>query len=335
MKICSVILDNITVLAPLAGITRLPFRLLAKKEGCALVCSEMISSKGLVYKSLKTHDFLNSRPEEKPLSVQIFGSDPSIMAEAAAMVEASGADILDINLGCSVKKVLKTGSGAALMKEPQKVETILEAVRNAVSIPLTVKMRAGWDRSGAQAIRISEIAQASGVDAIAIHPRTANQGFGGKADWPLIATIKQKISIPVIGNGDIERPEDALKMLATTGCDAVMIGRAAIGNPWIFSQVLALINGRKASIPDIGHRFDVMIDYLKISIECFGEKRACRMMRSHLGWFVKGLHNSKRFRVSIKHISGENEALSLINEYRNFLHLFYSCDRSVSGGIGP
>lgn len=334
MKICSVILDNITVLAPLAGITHLPFRLLAKKEGCALVCSEMISSNGLAYKSSKTHDFLNSQPEEKPLSVQIFGSDPSIMAEAAAMVEASGADILDINLGCSVKKVLKTGSGAALMKEPQKAEAILEAVRKAVSIPLTIKMRTGWDKSGVQAIKISEIAQASGVDAITIHPRTANQGFGGKADWSLIATIKQKVSIPVIGNGDIVRPEDALRMLATTGCDAVMIGRAAIGNPWIFSQVLALIHGRKASIPDIAHRFDVMINYLKISIECFGEERACRMMRSHLGWFVKGLRNSKRFRESIKHISAEDEALSLINEYRNFLQSLYNHESSFSGGTG-
>jgi len=221
------------------------------------------------------------------------------------------------------------------MKEPQKVKAFLEAVRNAVSIPLTIKMRAGWDKSGVQAIKLSEIAQASGVDAIAIHPRTANQGFGGKADWSLIATIKQKVSIPVIGNGDIERPEDALKMLETTGCDAVMIGRAAIGNPWIFSQVLALVEGRKASIPDIAHRFDVMINYLRISIECFGEKRACRMMRSQLGWFVKGLHNNKRFRVSIKHLSAEGEALYLINEYRNFLHPLYTRERSFAGGIGP
>jgi nifR3 family TIM-barrel protein len=335
MKICSVKLDNITVQAPLAGISHLPFRLLAKREGCALVCSEMISSKGLVYNASKTHDMLTSRPEEKPLSVQIFGSDASIMAEAAAMVEASGADILDINLGCSVKKVLKTGSGAALMKEPEKVEAILAAVRKAVNIPLTVKMRTGWDNSGVQAIKISEIAQASGVGAIAIHPRTAKQGFGGKADWSLIAAIKQKVSIPVIGNGDIIGPEDALRMLAATGCDAVMIGRAAIGNPWIFSQVLDLIHGRKPAIPDIAQRFDVMINYLTISIECFGEKRACRMMRSHLGWFVKGLRNSKRFRVSIKHISAEDEALFLINEYRSFLQPFNNSERSLAGSIGP
>lgn len=330
MKICSVKLDNITVLAPLAGITNLPFRLLAKKQGCALVCSEMISSNGLANNNSRTHGFLNSRPEEKPLSVQIFGSDPFIMAEAAAMVEASGADILDINLGCSVKKVLKTGSGAALMKDPKKVEAIIEAVRNAVNIPVTLKMRAGWDKSGAQAIRISEIAQASGVDAITVHPRTANQGFRGKADWSLIARIKQKLSIPVIGNGDIVQPEDALRMVATTGCDAVMIGRAAIGNPWIFSQVLALINGHEASAPGIPHRFDVMATYLNLSIQSFGEERACRMMRSQLGWFVKGLRNSSRFRASLKHVSAEDEVLSLIDAYRSYLQPLYSGERSFS-----
>jgi nifR3 family TIM-barrel protein len=319
MKIGSISLDNITVLAPLAGITNLPFRLLAKEAGCALVCSEMISANGLVYKSVKTHELLNSQPEEKPLSVQIFGSDPSIMADAAAMVEASGADILDINLGCAVKKVLKTGSGAALMKEPQKVEAILQTVRKTVKIPLTIKMRTGWDTSGTQAHKTAKIAQACGVDAITMHPRTGTQGFGGKADWSLIAVIKNMVSIPVIGNGDIVMPEDALRMQTETGCDAVMIGRAAIGNPWIFPQVLALIIGNDISLPDISERFEVMTKYLKSSVRYFGEERACRMMRSNLGWFVKGLRNCSRFRQSIKQIATEGEALMLIGEYKNFL----------------
>ena len=319
MKIGSVILDNITILAPLAGITNLPFRLLAKEAGCALVYSEMISSNGLVYKSARTQELLDSRPSEKPLSVQIFGSDPAIMAEAAAMVEGSGADILDINLGCAVKKVLKTGSGAALMKKPRKVEAILQAVRKTVKIPLTIKMRTGWDRSGTQAFRIAEIAQACGVDAIALHPRTAVQGFGGRADWSLINVIKDMASIPVIGNGDIVMPEDALRMQNETGCDAIMIGRAAIGNPWIFSQVLALIRGREVTIPDLSQRFEVMTDYLKSSVRCFGEQRASRIMRSQLGWFVKGLRYSSRFRDSIRQISTEEEALRLIKEYKDFL----------------
>ena len=319
MKIGSVTIDNRTVLAPLAGITNLPFRLLAKEAGCALVYSEMISSNGLVHKSVKTHELLASRSAEKPLSVQIFGSAPSILTEAATIVEASGADILDINLGCAVKKVLKTGSGAALMKEPQMVEAILKAVRKTVKIPLTIKMRTGWDKSGTQAFKIAEIAQACGVDAIAVHPRTADQGFGGKADWSLIAAIKKLASIPVIGNGDIVMPEDALRMQNETGCDAVMIGRAAIGNPWIFSQVLALTRGDKVTFPDIYQRFEVMTKYLKSLVRCFGEQRASRMMRSQLGWFVKGLRYSSRFRESIKRISTEEEALSLIKEYKSFI----------------
>ncbi|MBW1754085.1 MAG: tRNA-dihydrouridine synthase family protein, partial [Deltaproteobacteria bacterium] len=217
MKIGSLHLDNITILAPLAGITSLPFRLLAKEAGCALVCSEMISANGLVYKSIKTHELLRSQAKEKPLSVQIFGSDPAIMADAAVVVEASGADILDINLGCAVKKVLKTGSGAALMKEPQKVERILWRVRKTVNIPLTIKIRSGWEESGSQALKIAEIAQKNGIDAITVHPRTAPQGFGGKANWPLIKAVKRAVSIPVIGNGDVVFAEDALKMTATTG----------------------------------------------------------------------------------------------------------------------
>ncbi len=227
MKIGSLSLKNITVLAPLAGITNLPFRILVKEAGCALVCSEMISANGLVYKSHKTAQTLESAAEEKPLSVQIFGSDPEIMADAAAMAEASGADVLDINFGCSVKKVLKTGSGSALMKEPEKAEAILKAVRKSIEIPLTIKIRTGWDYSGTQAFKIAEIAESCGVNAIAVHPRTATQGFGGTADWSVIAAIKKIVSIPVIGNGDIIVPEDAIRMQNETGCDAVVIGRTA------------------------------------------------------------------------------------------------------------
>jgi tRNA-dihydrouridine synthase B len=315
MKIGSVVLDNILVLAPLAGITTLPFRLLAKASGCGLVCSEMISANGLVYGSAKTRELLNSSIEEKPLSVQIFGSDPDIMAEAAAMIEASGADILDINLGCAVKKVLKTGSGAALMKAPEKVEKILLAVRKSINIPLTVKMRTGWDKSGGDAFKIAEIGEAAGVDGITLHPRTATQGFGGKADWSLIAAVKKNVAVPVIGNGDIMTPEDALAMKKETNSDGLMIGRAAIGNPWIFSQVLALMTGEEGASPSLSERFDIMKKYLATSIACFGEQRACRMMRSHLGWFVRGLRFSGRFRESIKHISTEKEAMSLIIKY--------------------
>jgi tRNA-dihydrouridine synthase B len=316
MQIGSVRLKNKTILAPLAGISNLPFRLLAKESGCALVCSEMISAHGLVHKSIKTEQLLDSLPKEKPLSVQIFGSDPQIMAEAARAVESSGADIIDINFGCSVKKIVKNGSGVALMKMPKTAAALIKAVRNAVRIPLTIKLRTGWNPTGNQAFEISEIAEACGVDAIAIHPRTATQGFSGRADWSIIAALKRRVGIPVIGNGDIFSDQDAIKMLEETRCDAVMIGRMAIGNPYIFRQVSARIRGEEVPAPDTDHHFKTMTRYLQESVKYFGEELACRMMRSRLGWFSKGLRNSSQFRKSINRISTEAEALQRIEEFK-------------------
>lgn len=318
MKIGSLSLDNPIILAPLAGITNLPFRLIMKKAGCGLVCSEMISANGIVYQSKNTLKMLDSVPEEKPLSVQIFGSDPSIMAEAAQVVESSGADALDINFGCSVKKVVKTGAGSALMREPEKAEAIFTAVRKSIKIPLTIKIRTGWDKSGGQALEIAKIAESCGVDAIAVHPRTASQGFSGQADWSIIAKIKKTVSMPVIGNGDIILPQHAFDMLEQTNCDGVMIGRAAIGNPWIFTKILANINNNDEIFVNITDRFEVIRQYIKESVKYFGEKRACLMMRSHLGWFVKGLPYSSNFRESIKHISLEKEAIELTNAYMDY-----------------
>jgi nifR3 family TIM-barrel protein len=319
MNIGPLTLANKTILAPLAGITNLPFRLLAKEAGCALVCSEMISSHGLVYKSKKTEKMLDSVPEEKPLSVQIFGSAPGIMAEAAAIAESSGADILDINFGCAVRKVVKTGSGVALMRTPDKAKALLTAVRKAIRIPLTIKIRSGWDASGEQALHIAQIAQDCGVDAIAIHPRTAKQHFNGRADWSIIAKVKRKLSLPVIGNGDIWRADDAQKMLSDTGCDAVMIGRKAISNPAVFSHVLAYLNGEETVVDDLSRRFEIMIRYLQASVRYIGEEHACRMMRSRLGWFTKGMPKSSKFRESIKHLSSEQEGVELIKAYQDEL----------------
>ena len=321
MQIGSVRLKNKTILAPLAGITNLPFRLMAKEAGCALVCSEMVSANGLVHKSIKTEQLLDSLPKEKPLSVQIFGFDPGIMAEAARVVESSGADIIDINFGCSVKKIVKNGSGVALMKMPKTAAALIKSVRNAVRIPLTIKLRTGWNPTGNQAFEISEIAEACGVDAIAIHPRTATQGFSGRADWSIITALKRRVGIPIIGNGDIFSAQDALKMLEETRCDAVMIGRMAIGNPYIFRQVLARIRGEEVPAPDTDHHFKIMTRYLKESVKYFGEELACRMMRSRLGWFSKGLRNSGQFRKSINRISTEAEALQRIEEFRASLQV--------------
>lgn len=315
MKIGSLQLQNIVVSAPLAGISNLPYRLLMKKAGCALVCSEMISANGLVYQSEKTFRLLHSVPEERPISIQLFGSDPLMMAEAAGIVQAIGADVLDINFGCSVKKIVKSGSGVALMKAPQTAEAILKAVRKRISIPLTIKIRSGWDSSGNQAIQIAQIAEDAGVDAITVHPRTASQGFKGHSDWSIISKVKQKIKIPVIGNGDIIEPSDAIRMLSETGCDAVMVGRAAIGNPWIISAILATINSTPYEPVNIHQIRQTMIDYLKDSVRYLGEKHACFMMRSRLGWFVKGLPNCSRFRESIKLINSEHEAIEKIDNF--------------------
>ncbi|MGE0083872.1 MAG: tRNA dihydrouridine synthase DusB [Desulfococcaceae bacterium] len=308
--------DNVTVLAPLAGISNLPFRMLAKEGGCDLVCSEMISAKGMVFQARKTLQYLDSVAGEKPFSVQIFGAEPDSMAEAAKIAEASGADILDINFGCSVKKVVKTGAGAALMKNPVLARAVLTAVRKAISIPLTIKIRSGWDPSGEQALNIARIAEDCGADAIAVHPRTALQGFRGNADWSVIARVKESVSLPVIGNGDIMDAADALRMKKDTGCDAVMIGRAAVSNPRIFSQVKALCKGETVKDMDMDMQFDMMLRYLRNSVKYLGEKTACFMLRSRLGWLSKGIPHSTRFREAIRQISSEAEALEKIMAFR-------------------
>lgn len=319
MRIGGLVFEDITVLAPLAGVTNLPFRLMVKAAGCGLVCSEMVSANGLVHNSLKTKKLMQSVPAERPLSVQIFGSDAGVMAEAARMVAESGADILDVNFGCAVKKILKSGAGVALMKDPQKAGNILEALRKVVQIPLTIKIRSGWDSDGGQAVQLAKLAQDCGVDAIAVHPRTAIQGFGGVANWSVIKAVKQAVSIPVVGNGDVCQPADALAMCRETGCDGVMIGRAALSNPWICAQAHALIKGQRVPLVSLDMRFDAIVGYVKSSVAHFGELNACRMMRSRLGWFVKGLRYSSRFRESLKHLSTEADAMDLIIAYREHL----------------
>lgn len=319
MNIGTIQLDNPTIFAPLAGVTNLPLRLMARQAGCALVCSEMVSACGLVHGSDKTLALLDSAAEEKPLAVQIFGSDWAIMAEAASRVQTAGADIVDINFGCSVRKILKSGSGSALMREPQKAAVLIKAVRQTITIPLTIKMRSGWDASGDEALQLAHIAQENGVDAVTLHPRTARQGFGGRADWSLIGKIKQLLQIPVIGNGDIATAADAMAMMEQTGCDAVMVGRAAIGNPLLFAQILDRMAGREARAITDGERIEMMIRYLEASVRYLGEKKACYMMRSRLGWFVKGMERASRFRHAIRKVETEMEAKKLIADYRNDL----------------
>jgi len=322
MKIGSLVIPGRTFLAPLAGITNLPFRRLVKACGCAVVCSEMISAKGLFYNSQKTLTLLQTHQDEKPLSVQIFGAEPEMMARAAAVIDAMGvADILDINFGCSVKKVIKQGAGVALMQDMETSKAVLQAVRKATSLPFTIKIRSGWDRSGSQALHLARIAQDQGVDAVTLHPRTAVQGFTGTADWALIRQLKKKISIPVIGNGDIRCARDAADMVHQTGCDGVMIGRTAMTNPFILSQAESFLSyGRctHVSATDIFRKMEALIH---LYVAHFGEETACRMLKGKLPWFVKGMPGCAVLRKQLSGISATDHALAHISDYEHRLNM--------------
>jgi len=317
MKIKNLKIPGKTFLAPLAGITNLPFRRLVKKCGCAVVCSEMVSAKGLFYNSEKTLTLLSSNSDEKPFSVQLFGSDPDSMAKGAKIVQDMNvADMIDINFGCSVKKVVKQGAGVALMKDPELSRKILQAVRKAIDLPLTIKIRSGWDFSGQQAFEIARIAQDEGVDAIALHPRTAGQAFKGNANWNLIKELKQQLSIPVIGNGDINHVEDAQKMVELTGCDAVMVGRAAMKNPFILSQIDEFLATGSFQTPSNLQIFEAMERLIIMYVNYFGEKPACKMLRGRLSWFVKGMPGCSAFRENLSRLNSKSNALALIKEFQ-------------------
>ena len=284
-------------LAPLAGISNLPFRLIARAQGCALAYTEMISSNGLVRKTAKTYEYLKTCAEDRPLGVQIFGADPQIMAEAACIVAQNGVDLIDINMGCPVRKVLKSGAGAVLLRDHDRVARIVDAVKKAVNIPVTVKIRSGWTHSSINAVEIAKIAEGCGADAITVHARTADQGYSGHADWKVIAEVKKAVKILVIGNGDIRQPHDAVRMLTETSCDAVMVGRGALGNPWIFKGIVQVLGGQTINyLPDLEQRLEMLENHWKIEFRFFGNKLARKSFHKHILWYTKGLDNSSRFR---------------------------------------
>jgi tRNA-dihydrouridine synthase B len=316
IKIKELEIKGKTFLAPLAGITNLPFRRLVKECGCAVVCSEMVSAKGIFYNSKNTLTLMTSQADERPLSVQLFGYEPESMARAAAFVEEMGvADIIDINFGCSVKKVVKQGAGVALMKEPKTSEAVLRAVRKATTLPLTIKIRSGWDGSGLQAFALADIAQDAGMDAIILHPRTAAQGFKGLANWDHIQQLKETLNIPVIGNGDINCVEDAARMFAQTGCDAVMVGRAAMSNPYLLFQIEEYLSKGTYKEPKTGEIFRKMERLIELYVAYFGETHACRMLRGRLAWFVKGHPGCSVFRRDLAQIETSGQAIDLIRAY--------------------
>jgi tRNA-dihydrouridine synthase B len=284
-------------LAPLAGISNLPFRLVARSFGCALAYTEMISANGLVRKTEKTYEYLKTCAEDKPLGMQIFGADPELMAEAARIAAGRGADLIDINMGCPVKKVIKAGAGAVLMNDPALVSRIIGAVKKAVPIPVTVKIRSGWCRNSVNACEIARIAEDSGADAVTVHGRSADQGYGGTADWGVIAAVKKAVHIPVIGNGDIRLPQDAFRMIEQTSCDAVMVGRGALGNPWIFRGINQMLAGGKEDyLPGLNERYEIIEKHWSLDAEMCGSRSAAANFRKHLLWYTKGLEGSSRFR---------------------------------------
>ena len=315
MNIGRLRLKNAICLAPMAGITDLPFRTIVREFGCGLAFTEMVSANGLVRGTGKTCRYLDSSPADRPLGVQLFGSDPKTLAEATGMMADRGADLVDINMGCPVKKVVKTGSGAALMRDPQRVAAILQAMRKATDLPLTLKIRSGWRHREINALEIGHIAEQSGADAIILHPRTADQGFSGEADWRLIAALKAQLRIPVIGSGDVRRPEDAGRMLGETGCDGVMVGRGALGNPWLIGNILRRLTGGEVSDPSLAERLELIRRHLEMAVEYFGETVGARDFRKHLLWYTKGLRGGAQFRQAAGRITDRVSAWKALHDY--------------------
>ncbi|HEY3347774.1 MAG TPA: tRNA dihydrouridine synthase DusB [Nitrospirota bacterium] len=295
-------INGIGVLAPLAGITDLPFRLICKELGAALVYTEMISSEGLIRGQRATVDITESVQQERPVAFQIFGSKPDSMAESAMLLADRGADIIDINMGCPVKKVLKSGSGAALLQDLKQAEEILSAVVKASPVPVTVKIRTGWAATDFVAVDYAKMAEAAGAAAVAVHGRYARQMFAGQADWSAIARVKQAVSIPVMGNGDVWTAMDAKRMMDETGCDLVMIGRGALGNPWIFGEVNGLLkNGELPAKPSPEERGRMLVRHLEHVVSRGRELAGVKLMRKHAAWYSRGLRGAAEFRKEINH----------------------------------
>lgn len=315
LRIGNVTLDNQVILAPMAGVTDLPFRLLCREMGAGLVCMEMVSAKAIYYNNKNTEELLTIHPGELPASLQLFGSDPKIVAEMAARIEERPFSILDFNMGCPVPKVVNNGEGSALMKNPKLAEELLTGLVRAVKKPVTVKIRKGFDEEHVNAVEIAKIAEACGVAAVAVHGRTRAQYYSGSADWDIIRQVKEAVSIPVIGNGDVKDAETAKQLLEQTGCDGVMIGRAAQGNPWIFREVTAYLEeGRLPDKPDNAEKKAVILRHAALQREYKGEYTAVREMRKHLAWYTVGMPHSARFRGLINSMETMEELLAGVEE---------------------
>jgi hypothetical protein len=308
-------LANNLWLAPMAGISNLPYRRIMKSFGAGLVFSEMISAVGLTRGGAQTLELLASSPDERPLGIQLFGEDPLVLARAAALAEGH-ADLIDINLGCPVKKVVRSGAGSALLRNPFRIAAIVAAVRRATRLPLTVKIRSGWSLQSVNYLETAHIAETEGADAVTLHPRTRCQGFSGHSDWEHLRKLKAAVKIPVIGSGDIFTADDAVRMLRETGCDGVMIGRGGYGNPWLIRDIKARLDERPASPPPSpADRMEVASHHLRLYLESFGPRKTLLDMRKHLCWYSRGLAEAATFRAAINHAHSIAEMEDIMTDF--------------------
>lgn len=317
-KIGSVEIENPFVLAPMAGVTDLPFRKLCKEQGAGLICTEMVSAKAISFHNKNTESLMEIDPLEHPVSLQLFGSEPELMAEVAKSIEERPFDILDINMGCPVPKVVNNGEGSALLKDPKLIGRIIKAVSGAVKKPVTAKMRIGFEGYPVDPVEIAKIMEDSGAAAIAVHGRTRQQYYAGQADWETIRKIKEAVSIPVIGNGDVDSPEKAEALLKETGCDAVMIGRGVRGNPWIFRELNHyFLTGEKLSHPSIQEVREMILRHARMQIEKKGEFTGIREMRKHVAWYTAGMRHSAGLRRESNLIADYQELEALLSRLQN------------------
>ena len=314
LKIGNVELENNVILAPMAGVTDMPYRILCREQGAGLVCMEMVSAKAILYKNKNTQELLKVDDRERPVSLQLFGSDPDIVADIAASLEDGPYDIFDINMGCPVPKIVKNGEGSALMKNPKLVEEILTKLVKAVKKPVTVKFRKGFDDTCSNAVEIAKIAESCGVSAVAVHGRTREQYYSGTADWDIIRQVKEAVSIPVIGNGDIFTPQDAKRCLEETGCDGLMIGRGARGNPWIFKRTAHYLEtGELLAEPTGAEIGEMILRHAQMQVKMKGEYIGMKEMRKHVAWYTAGLPHS----ASMRRASNELETLEQLENLLN------------------